>query len=85
MPIVFASIIVIGPGEVVQKIFRLLQEQRIWIEGNERLKEEDQEQVIKAMIKWFGKRVIWGGIEASNFIQVFYRLIGWLEEYRRGG
>jgi hypothetical protein len=35
------------------------------------------------MLKWFGQKVIWGSIEASVLLQVFYQLTVGLEFWKR--
>ena len=83
----FVAMMIIGPRMVSDQVYQILKENRIWIEGKESINEMDEkerEQIRRAMIKWFGKGVQWGGVQASIFIQVFYKLVIWMEEYRIG-
>ena len=47
------------------------------------MKAKGIEQGKQMMIKWFGQRVIWGEVEGSILIQVFYKLAVGLEQWRR--
>src|SRR5438045_9781445 len=62
---------IVGPDEVVDEQVYL------W------MKAKGIEQVKQMMIKWFGQRVIWGEVEGSILIQVFYKLAVGLEQWRR--
>ena len=35
------------------------------------------------MYKWYGQKVVWGDIEASILVQMFYKLAKGLEEKKR--
>ena len=66
-----AAMMIAGPDEVVdEQVYS-------W------MKAKGIEQVKQMMIKWFGQRVIWGEVEGSILIQVFYKLVVGLEQWRR--
>jgi hypothetical protein len=80
---VVAAIMVAGPLEVVkQAVYARMKVEGIWGTG-EQLSEEDIEEMKRGMLRWFGKRVKWGLMEASVLLQVFYWLTVGLEEWRR--
>ena len=56
-----------------------------WIWGAaEKLRNGERPEVRRRMLEWFGHKVVWGGVEASVLLQVFYRLARGMEEWRRG-
>ena len=66
-----AAIMIAGPDKVVdEQVYS-------W------MKAKGIEQGKQMMIKWFGQRVIWGEVEGSILIQVFYKLAVGLEQWRR--
>jgi len=66
-----AAMMIAGPDEVVdEQVYS-------W------MKAKGIEQGKQMMIKWFGQRVIWGEVEGSILIQVFYKLAVGLEQWRR--
>jgi len=71
---------VIGLLEVVEEsVYRVMRGEGLW--GTEKkLNEQDIEVVKNKMLKWFGKKVIWGLMEGSVLLRVFYRLIVGLKE-----
>jgi hypothetical protein len=78
-----AAIMVAGPGQVVdEQVYSWMKAQGIWGSGEE-LKEEEVEGVKQKMLEWCGRKVIWGGMEGSILIQVFYRLVVGMEKWRR--
>ena len=81
---VVAAIIVAGPLEVVEEaVWSRMRAEGIW-GANEKLEASEEAEVKRGMLKWFGQKVIWGSIEASILLQVFYRLIVKLEDWKRG-
>lgn len=40
-------------------------------------------EVTRGVLVWFGQRDIWGSVEASVLLQVFYRLTVGLENWKR--
>jgi hypothetical protein len=80
---VIAAILVAGPSEVLdQAVWSYMRARGIW--GlNEWLGPEEEAEVKKGMLRWFGEKVIWGAMEASVLLQVFYRLTVGLEEWKR--
>ena len=80
-----AAIMVAGPYKVAdEQVYSWMKAQGIWGEG-EKLKEEEVQEVKQRMLEWVGQKVIWGGMEASILIQVFYRLVVGIEKWRREG
>ena len=80
---VVAAIMIAGPLEVVdQEVWSYMRAEGIW-GASEKLDTGEEAEVKKGMLKWFGQKVIWGSIEASVLLQVFYRLIVGLEGWRR--
>jgi hypothetical protein len=70
---------VAGPLEVVdQEVWLQMRVNGIW-GANEKLEASEEEEVKRGMLKWFGQKVIWGSMEASVLLQIFYRLIVGLE------
>jgi hypothetical protein len=45
-----------------------------FIKTVEKASDTEVKEVQKAMLKWFQTRVLWGGVESSVFIKVFYNL-----------
>jgi hypothetical protein len=80
---VVAAIMVTGPLEVVdQAVWSHMRAEGIW-GANEKLEASEEAEVKRGMLKWFGQKVIWGSIEASVLLQVFYRLVVGLEVWKR--
>jgi hypothetical protein len=73
----FATMMVTGPVEVANKVYRLLKENGIWDGDKEHadMDEDEREQVKGMMIQWFGQKIEWGGMKASRFIRVFYQVV----------
>ena len=70
---------VIGLLNVVnQAIWVYIQAERIW-GANKELETSEEVEIKRGILKWFGQKVIWGSIEASILLQVFYRLSVGLE------
>jgi hypothetical protein len=81
--LVVVAIMVAGPLEVVdQEVWLYMRAEGIW-GANEKLEASEEAEVKRGMLVWFGQRVIWGLVEASVLLQVFYRLIVGLEEWKR--
>ena len=80
---VVAAILVARPSEVSdQEVWSHMRARGIW--GiDEWLDTGEEAEVKKGMLKWFGEKVIWGSIEASVLLQVFYRLTVGLEDWKR--
>jgi RecQ family ATP-dependent DNA helicase len=80
---VVAAIMITGPYEVVQEaIYLRMRRAGVW--GPERAwGVAEREEVQQAMLKWFGRRVVWASMEASILLQAFYYLSIGLEEWRR--
>jgi hypothetical protein len=75
-----------GPIEVVKVgLFQAMREEKIWGRGSKwgEWDEAEQAEVWQVMRIWLGKKIIWGLIEASVFLQVFYRLTVGMEEWKR--
>ncbi len=82
---VVAAIMVAGPLEVVdQEVWSYMRAEGIW-GANEKLEASEEAEVKRGMLVWFGQRVVWGLVEASVLLQVFYRLTVGLEVWKRGG
>ena len=82
-PVVAASMVV-GPLNVVdQAVWAYMRAEGIW-GANKELEASEEAEVKRGMLKWFGQKVIWGSIEASVLLQVFYRLSVGLEGWKRG-
>jgi hypothetical protein len=80
---VVAAIMVAGPLEVVdQAVWSYMRAEGIW-GANEKLEASEEAEVKRWMLKWFGQKVIWGTIEASVLLQVFYRSTARLEDWKR--
>jgi hypothetical protein len=80
---VVAAIMVAGPLEVVDEaVLSRMRAEGIW-GANEKLEASEEAEVKRGMLKWFGQKVMWGSIEASILLQVFYRLTVGLEEWGR--
>lgn len=80
---VVAAIMIAGPLEVVdQEVWSYMRAEGIW-GSNEKLETSEEAEVKRGMLKWFGQKVIWGSIEASVLLQVFYRLTVGLEGWKR--
>jgi hypothetical protein len=80
---VIAAIIIAGPLEVVDReVWSRMRAQGIW-GVNKTLDGSEEAEVKKGMLGWFGQKVIWGSIEASVLLQVFYWLTVGLEGWRR--
>jgi hypothetical protein len=80
---VVAAIMVAGPLEVVdEEVWSYMQAEGIW-GANEELEASEEAEVKRGMLVWFGQRVIWGLVEASVLLQVFYRLVVRLEGWKR--
>ena len=80
--LVVAAIMVAGPLEVVKEgVYEELRDKGILTEGE--LVGEEMKSAKKEMLKWFGRRVKWGSIEASVLLKAFYRLTVGLEKWRR--
>jgi hypothetical protein len=52
----------------------------VWMRADQVIKvvegvsEAEVQEIQKAILRWFQTRVLWGGIEGSIFIKVFYHL-----------
>ena len=70
---------VVGPLNVVdQAVWVYIRAEGIW-GANKELEASEEAEVKRGILKWFGQKVIWGSIEASVLLQVFYRLSVGLE------
>ena len=79
-----AAIMIAGPVEVVDgEVWGWMRAEGIW-GAAEKLSESEETEVKRRMLEWFGHKVVWGGVEASVLLQVFYRLARGMEEWRRG-
>jgi hypothetical protein len=80
---VVAAIMVAGLLEVVdQEVWSPMRAEGIW-GANERLEASEEAEVKRGMLDWFGRKVMWGSIEASVLLRVFYRLTVGLEDWKR--
>jgi len=80
---VVAAIMVAGPLEVVdEEVWSYMRAEGIW-GANEKLEAGEEAEVKRGMLVWFGQRVVWGLVEASILLQVFYRLTVRLEGWKR--
>src|SRR6187402_2164338 len=80
---VVAAIMVAGPVEVVdEEVWSYMRAEGIW-GANEKLEAGEEAEVKRGMLVWFGRRVVWGSVEASVLLQVFYRLTVRLEGWKR--
>jgi hypothetical protein len=74
---------VVGPLEVVdEEAWSYMRAEGIW-GANRELEISEVADVKRGMLKWFGQKRIWGSIEASVLLQVFYRLTVGLEDWKR--
>jgi hypothetical protein len=81
---VVAAIMVAGPLEVVdEEVWSYMRAEGIW-GAYEKLEASEEAEVKRGMLVWFGRRVVWGFVEASVLLQVFYRLVVRLEGWKRG-
>ena len=79
-----AAIMIAGPVEVVDgEVWGWMRAEGIW-GAAEKLSESEETEVKRRMLEWLGHKVVWGGVEASVLLQVFYRLARGMEEWRRG-
>ena len=81
-----AAIMSAGPFEVVEVgLFQAMREEGIWGRGSKwgEWDEAEQAEVWQVMMTWFRKKIMWGSMEASVLLRVFYRLAVGLEEWRR--
>ena len=77
-----AAITVVAPLDVVKTgLYDQMKAEGIWGRGSEWGSDEEAE-VKRVRIIWFAKKIIWGSIEASVLLQVFYRLTVRLEEWQ---
>lgn len=80
---VVAAIMVAGPLEVVDReVWSYMRAEGIWGAG-EKLEVDEEAEVKRGMLIWFGRRVDWGLVEASILLQAFYRLTVGLEGWTR--
>ena len=80
---VVAAIMVAGPIEVVDdEVWSYMRAEGIW-GANTELEVYEEAEVRRGMLVWFGQRVVWGSVEASVLLQVFYRLTSRLEKWSR--
>jgi hypothetical protein len=71
---VVAAIIIAGPLEVVDhEVWFQMQAEGIW-GADEKLDADEGAEITKGKLKWFRQKVVWGSIEASILLLVFYRL-----------
>lgn len=80
-----AAMMIAGPLEVVQDgVFTPMREEGIWGRGdNWQENEDDVAEVMRVMKIWFGRKIIWGSMEASVYLRVFYRLTVGIEEWKQ--
>jgi RecQ family ATP-dependent DNA helicase len=81
-----AAMMSAGPIEVVEVgLFQAMREEKIWGRGSKwgEWDEAEQAEVWRVMRIWLGKKIIWGSMEASVFLRVFYRLTVGMEEWKR--
>jgi RecQ family ATP-dependent DNA helicase len=80
---VVASIMIAGPLEIVEQVvYAEMKTKGIW-GANSKLTEDENDQVKKRMLIWFGEKVRWALIEANVLLQVFYYLSDRLEDWKR--
>lgn len=73
VPAAVAAMSIAALVEVVKEgLYRQIRALGIWGQGENEWSVEDHAEVIRVMLIWFGKKIIWGGIEASILLQVFY-------------
>ena len=66
-----------------QAVWVYIRVEGIW-GANKELETSEEAEVKWRILKWFGQKVIWGSIETSVLLQVFYRLSVGLEGWKRG-
>jgi hypothetical protein len=75
---------VAAPFDIVQvSVYDPMQAEGIWGQGSQ-LRRDEVAEVCRVMMIWFGKKIIWGSMEGSVLLRVFYRLTVGLEEWSRG-
>jgi len=80
---VVAAIMVAGPLEVVdQEVWSHMRAEGIW-GANAVLDVSEEAEVKRGMLVWFGRKVVWGLVEASVLLHVFYRLTVGLDGWKR--
>lgn len=79
-----AAIAVAAPFDVVKaELYDQLRAEGIWGRGNELTSDEEAEvKWVMIMMIWFTKKIIWGSIEASVLLLVFYCLAVRLKEWQ---
>jgi hypothetical protein len=78
-----AAMMVAGPVEVVDReVWSWMRAEGIWGVAD-KLSDGEEQEVKRRMLEWFGQKVVWGGVEASVLLQVFYRLAKGFEQWRR--
>jgi len=77
-----AAMSIAAPLDVVKAgLYDPMKAEGIWGRGSEWGSDEEAE-VKRVMMNWFAKKIIWGSVEASVFLQVFYHLTVKLEEWQ---
>jgi RecQ family ATP-dependent DNA helicase len=78
-----AAMMAAAPFEVVQvSVYDAMQAEGIWGQGSQ-LRGDEEAEVCRVMMIWFSKKIIWGSMEGSVLLRVFYRLTVRLEEWGR--
>ncbi|KFZ20592.1 hypothetical protein V502_03128 [Pseudogymnoascus sp. VKM F-4520 (FW-2644)] len=76
-----AAMSIAAPVEVAREgLYGQMKALGIWGRGEGEWSEEDHTEVRRVMLIWFGKKIIWGGMEASVLLRVFYWLTVGLED-----
>lgn len=74
--------IMAAPLEVVEReVYDVMKTEGIWGMGS-KLNDEEMIEVFRVMMIWFGKKIIWGSMEGSVLLRVFYRLTVGLEDWK---
>lgn len=77
-----AAMIMAAPLEVVEReVYDVMKTEGIWGKGS-KLSDEEMIEVFRVMMIWFGKKIIWGSMEGSVLLRVFYRLTVGLEDWK---
>ncbi|KFY64196.1 hypothetical protein V496_03407 [Pseudogymnoascus sp. VKM F-4515 (FW-2607)] len=68
-----AAMSIAAPVEVAREgLYGQMKAMGIWGRGEGEWSEEEHAEMKRVMLIWFGKKIIWGGMEASVLLRVFY-------------
>jgi RecQ family ATP-dependent DNA helicase len=77
-----AAMMMAAPLEVVEVgVYDVMRQEGIWGQGP-KLYGEEAAEVQRVMMIWFSRKIIWGSMEGSVLLRIFYRLTVGLEEWR---